>query len=488
MKQKVQTFDEMLKSQGYMAPGGDFLTGDAVIADLAGDLAKALSTTNSGPGGIVGGPLMLENLDGVMTEVLITEEHFKLYNMLPKVPSAQPFYEYNKHKGYGSRRGSLGFREGGAPKGGVSSFERKGEYTKFLGVKGGITHQMLTTGQMGGAFEDPTVRENRDRTMEMLERLERELIFGQEAIKDENGVEVNMNGLLTELEAVNSDNVVDMEGAAFGFEQLDESALDLVTTGKQATVSGYSAIMSAHVSDGINKQYQDRNIVRHNKDSSIGAEYTPGFKVPAYENQFGKIGLDHSILMEEVEGSAPLEVADASAPAASAAASPAAASEATSKLEADTYYYFVSAFNDSGESLTVASGGQAATVGQKITLTITRVDAATGYRIYRSTVDDVTTARWIGRITQPASGNATFIDLNGWRTVDAAGKAANGLSLVIKPDSKDITIAQLAPLAKMPLPQVDTTFPFLLLLYIVLVLKAPERIRIYKNCGAYTPQ
>ncbi|MCK5616673.1 hypothetical protein KAR91_83200 [Candidatus Pacearchaeota archaeon] len=297
-----------------------------------------------------------------------------------------------------------------------------------------------------------------------------------------------MNGILTELEAVNPGNVVDMEGAAFGFEQLDESALDLVTTGKQATINGYSAIMSAHVSDGINKQYQDRNIVRHNKDSGRGAEYTPGFKVPSYENQFGNIALDHSILMEEVEGSAPLEVADASAPAASAAASPAAASDTTSKLEADTYYYFVSAFNDSGESLTVASGGQAATALQKITLTITRVDGATGYRVYRSTVDDVTTARWIGRITQPASGNATFVDLNGWRTVDAAGKAANGLSLVIKPDSKDITIAQLAPLAKMPLPQVDTTFPFLLLLYIVLVLKAPERVRVYKNCGAYTPQ
>jgi hypothetical protein len=32
---------------------------------------------------------------------------------------------------------------------------------------------------------------------------------------------------------------------------------------------------------------------------------------------------------------------------------------------------------------------------------------------------------------------------------------------------------------------VDTTYPFLLLLYIVSVIKAPQRVKIYKNCGTY---
>ena len=46
-------------------------------------------------------------------------------------------------------------------------------------------------------------------------------------------------------------------------------------------------------------------------------------------------------------------------------------------------------------------------------------------------------------------------------------------------------MSQMAPLLKMPLPQVDTTFPFLLLLYCALVVKAPERVIIFKNCGPY---
>ena len=56
----------------------------------------------------------------------------------------------------------------------------------------------------------------------------------------------------------------------------------------------------------------------------------------------------------------------------------------------------------------------------------------------------------------------------------------------MKPEARDLCIAQMTPMIKMPLPQVGTTFPFLLLLYMVSVIKAPQRVVIYKNCGQYT--
>lgn len=470
----VQSFDQILKSQGITNATGD-------------DLVKALATTNSGAGGIQQGPLTLENLDAVMTEVLVTEQHFKLYNFLPKVPSANPYFEYNVHKGFGSRRAGLGFAEGGTPTGGLSSFRREGIYNKFLGVQGGVTHQMMVSGQNGGIFEDPNIRENRDRTMELLERLERELIFGDKDITDNDGNEVNFDGLLTALASQNSDNVVDLQGKPFGFENLDNTAENLVTKGKQATVNGYTAFMSAHVTKGLNAQYQARNVIRHNKDASSDISVAPGFKVPSYESQFGDYKLDHSILFQEVDGGVPADVAPSGAPATPAIdTQPDPATDATATMIVGTYYYSISAFNDKGESLPVVSNAAAvAATGTKVTTVISRVNGATGYRIYRGKVADGSDAKWIARVAQPASGDLTFVDKGTWQPLDSQGNTGDGIVIIMKPDPKDICIAQMAPLIKMPLPQVGTTFPFMLLLYIVSVIKAPERIRIYKNCGTY---
>lgn len=234
------SFDAMCKSGGYG------YTGDDVVENLK----KALSTTNSGPGGIQSGPLMLENLDGTMTETLINNKHLKLYQFLTKVPSAQPYYEYNRHLGFGSRRGALGFGQGGSPTGGVSTFERQGIYNKFLGVKRGVTHQMNLTGQMGGAFEDPNIRENKDGTLELLVRLEREMMFGDSAIKNSKGEEVHFNGFITDMMANYAENVIDMEGAPLTFENLDESAENFVTRGRLISVDDVTAFMSPHASPG----------------------------------------------------------------------------------------------------------------------------------------------------------------------------------------------------------------------------------------------
>ena len=476
---QVLSYDEMLKSGGY--PG----TADQRVEDLI----KALSTTNSGPGGIQSGPLMLQNLDPVMTEVLQTEKHLKLYNLLTKVPSAQPYYEYNVHKGFGAGRGAIGFRQGGAPTGGISTFKREGIYNKFLGRQGGVTHQMLITGQNGGAFEDPNVRENRDRTLELLVRLDRELVHGSKSILDENGEEVHFDGLLAAMLSVLPANVIDKQGAALTYDDLDDTSEDLVTNGKQASVDGYNCIMSPHVSKGLNLQYQSRNIIRENKgDGKRAADFVPGFKVPAYDGQFGTIEFDHSILLQEVDGAAPNAAAAAGAPASPAITTqPTAGTDATVHIPANTYYYSVAAFNDTDESLPTITNAVAVIDGKDVTIVVTRVSNATGYRIYRGLLADGSDHRWIAKVAQPASGNLTFVDDGSWRTVDANGKPSDGLAIIVKPDPKDICIAQMTPLVKMPLPQVGTTYPFLLLLYIVLVAKAPQRIRIYKNCGQYTP-
>lgn len=479
------SFERLLKSSGFDFGGDDVVN---AMSGRDGPLAKSF-TLQHGASGITPGALMLENLDSLMTDVLLSEKHIKLFNFFTKVPSAQQYFEWNRRTSFGnSRGGGLGFAQGGGPKGAASTFVRSGEYVKFLGVKGGITHQMLTAGQMGGVQIDPTTEENRDRSLQLLTRLDREMIHGNKAIKSDAGVEVNFDGLLTKLAADNAANVIDMEGAAFGFDQLDASALDLVTTGKLPTVDSVTTFMTPEVNQDLVAQYAARGFVRHLKNEQQQAVFTPGFVLPGYQTAFGTIKFDYSLLMHEVENSAPPAAADTDAPAATAAVTGVVASEVTSKMVAGSYYYSAGAFNDAGESLITTSTVQAVSAGEKVTLTITRVTGATGYRVYRGLQSDGSDAQWIGRVAQPTSGNATFVDLNGWRTKTAAGAIENGLALVVEPDPKDVVVAQLSPLMRMMLPQVDTTFPFFLLLYVTLVLKAPERVRIYKNCGRYTPQ
>ena len=477
--QKVLTYDELCKSQnvGY--------TGD----DVVNELQKALGTTNSGPISVPRtSPLMLENMDGLMTEVLLTEKHFKLFNAIPRVPSAGPYFEWNRHKGFGSRRGNVGFAEGGAPKGSISSFERKGIYNKYLGVKGGITHQMLISGNNGGTVEDPQTRENRDRALELFERLEREVVFGSSGVLDESGNAVNFDGLLTQMASLDSSNIIDLQGQALTFDNLDAAARTLVKKGKQISIDGYTSYLSTHVLDGLGQQYKARNIVRLNKEDRTGLDFTPGFVLPGYQTQFGNMTFEHTLMLEEVEDSAPLTASSGTGIGTVAAATSTGATGSTGTLDAGTYYYKVSAFNDTGESLpSVASSGIAVTAGQTVPLVITKPSGnVVGYRVYRAT-SSAGEYKWIGRVADSGSATTNFSDTGAWRTGTTAAPE-NGMGVLIKPEPRDLVMSQMAPLLKMPLPQVDTTFPFLLLLYCALVVKAPERVIIFKNCGTFSPQ
>ena len=472
---EIQSFNALLKKSNLN------MTGDEVVENLK----KALAITNSTATAGAPGPLNLENLDGVMTKVLSTMKHLKMFNYFTKIPSIQPLFQWIRQNSFGETRGSLGFNEGGAPAWGSSSYTRGNGQVRYLGVKGGYTHQVAAVGQQGGMFVDPITSENENRTLQLLTRVDRELVFGDENILDGQGNTVHFNGLLNEMAARYPQNVIDLQGKPLTFEHLDDSSENFITDGKLPSVDNYTCFLSPHVEKGINRQYQDANVVRHNKDTARGSEYQPGFRVPSYASQFGDITFDRSILFEEVGGSKPQAAAGASAPAAPATVGATVANDATSNMVAGTYYYFVSAHNDADESLTTATTAQAVALGQKVTLDVARVSTATAYRVYRGTLADGSDARWIARIAQPTAGNAAFVDKNQWRTLDANGKPESGLAILVEPDPTDIGIAQLAPLVKLDQPLEGTTIPFLLLLYITLVVKAPERVRIYKNCGQY---
>lgn len=455
---------------GYEQDPYNFAGGDRVIDDIR----KALSTgapTITGYGDAT--PLRLENLDAMMTEVLLTQSHLKLFNSIPRVTSIQPDYQWIRHVGYGNSRRTPGFREGGVPAGGVSQWNRGTVRTKFLGVKRGYTHAALITGQLGGFYNDPVASENRDGTLELLEMVERWSLWGDKDVLDENGVEVNYDGIYQQLIDDSSKSIVDLEGQPLDFSHLENASIQLTERGKLLNFNNIRTFTKPFVlSDlALLKLQAERAELR-----TRGIEgYRPGTPLRGYDTQNGYFPFEPSIMLDPVPDGKMLATSELGVTAAKPATTTAvAASEVTSKMVAGTYYYFSSTVEPKGETDSRASTATAVAALEKVTVTIARVTTALAYNLYRGTKSDGSDAGWIARITQPGSGDATYVDLNQIRP-------NCGIFLIMNMAQDDIALPQMSPLIKFPLAVIQTQQDFLLLLYHALAVKAPERIVLIKN-------
>ncbi|AZF90224.1 MAG: hypothetical protein BPH100C_161 [Phage 5P_2] len=335
---------------------------------------------------------------------------------------------------------------------------------------------------------DPVAEENRNGTLELLEKIERWLMFGDSRILDENGNEVNYDGIIRQMEIQKPDNIIDLQGQPFSFEYIEEAAYKLYQEGKLRNFAGnVQAFMSPFVLSDLSRLKLQAERVMLGIEANRGP-FVSGEPLRGYASNFGYVPFEPSVFFEEVDGSRPLknttddpenggpEPGAPDVPATVTATAGAANPAGSSKMTAGTYYYFASAFNDSGEGLTTASSAVTVAAGQQVTIEIARVTGATGYRIYRGTTSDYKEAGFIATIPQPSSGNAIHVDKN--QRIPFTGYVA-----ILDRNPADLVIAQMTPLIKFPLAIVSTTIEFLLLLYHVLVVKAPERQVIFKNVG-----
>lgn len=153
----------------------------------------------------------------------------------------------------------------------------------------------------------------------------------------------------------------------------------------------------------------------------------------------------------------------------------AAAAAAGGNLPAATYYYKVAAINAKGESAGSAEVTQAATEGQKITLTITPAGgvAVTGYRIFRGLVAGAETE--IAKIPAAANNAATtFVDKN--ENIQGTGRL-----LLLTDDPTNMAFKQLCPFIKIPLAIVDASIRWMQLLYGTPILFTPRKNVLIKN-------
>lgn len=479
----VKSFEELTRE---MSGGRNYISGDMIV-DQMNDLRKALATSAiSGFGDAT--PLRLENLDSVMTAVLYTASHLKIFNSIPRVPSAQIFYQWIRALSYGSNRGALGFKEGGVPQTGLSSWVRGNATIKYLGVKRGFTHQVMQVGMMGGAFVDPVMREHRDGTLQLLAGLERQIVFGDSAITDVQGNPVHYDGLIKQVTGLYPSSVFDLQNQPLSFENLENYAERLVRIGKLQNFDNLRMFTKPRVLSDLAKLKMDAERKMLTPAANTPG-YRPGTPLKGYDTQFGYLGFEHSIFLDPVEdGKVAIDangsnVAEgASPPPAPGTVTPTIAGT-DGQIPAGTYYYFVTAVTDGGESLVTGSGACVVAATNHVSLAISATANATFYRVYRGTVNSAVdpSVGWVGNaIPVAVGGAATFLDVN-------QNIPNTGLVLLLNMDEPDIALAQMAPLIKFPLAMTSTTIEFILMLYHTLAVKAAERMVIVKNVGFRNP-
>jgi len=125
-------------------------------------------------------------------------------------------------------------------------------------------------------------------------------------------------------------------------------------------------------------------------------------------------------------------------------------------LAAGVYRYLVTTVNEIGESSGFwgTNGGNqycTLTAGQNNVITITAVSGAKAFNVYRTNAGGAAaTARFIGRVIAPSSGNCTFTDL---------GNKRPGFVTGFLLDSGTMALAELAPYSRVKLAQTDLSTP-----------------------------
>lgn len=437
-----------------------------------------------------GAPLKVESLEKTLKHLTFKESDIQLWKKVPKKPAYNTVEEYNQLTSYGADRGGFN-NEGELPEEEDSTYVRRAQLVKYLGVTKSVTHQMTLVNTMVGNVLERAVK---DGTMWILRKLDRSLYFGNSLIipQEFNGflAQQQQSDAFNSLNAyMNSDNVVDLRGKRLGESHIEKASNTIV---ENFGLGNELYAPPTVLSNFVNNFYGNKFIQPNTEALTNGIM---GQKVQAFESQFGRIGLNYDLFMKKL----PAKTAASTASHVKSPATPAwdgvtpiaiNAGDANSKFvaaDAGNVRYAVTSLNRYGESaLAIHAVNAAAVAGCSIDLKFGITNnsyAATGYRIYRTFAGNTTDFYPLFDISvsdltngYDGAGQGVVRDLNHFLpNCDQA--------MMLQFDNEVIEFAQLAPLMKMDLAILSPAYRFMILMYGTPFLYAPLKMVRFVNIG-----
>lgn len=457
--------------------GGHFTERDADV------LAKTLMSgeATSIPGSLTAGDgygLKLEDLQRTLVNVSFTEEEFQFFRRVSKEGAKQTVTQYTRVTSHGDDWGSGVIAEDEEPEDGDSTWERVAEIVRYFGVKGGVTVAM----QLAETLEGEAMSiQSSERTLDLLRKIERAMYYGDNSLdsKQMNGLKRSM------LLNTSSDLIIDLRGRYIAKEDI---------TGAMAKVGSEpfygrptEAHMNLEVLEGLNRQLYPKERIILPAPNALGEV---GIAPERIKTSRGPVNLVSSTFINDnlpkaptvgvgTSGKRPVNPSVNSVPARAAASGSKFVDD-----DAGDYLWYCAAANRYGRSAAVLlnSGGAALSVlkGDGVTMI---VQGGVGpdpmwYEFYRTKKGGAAgTAQLISRIPAAAGGAATtFVDKN-----ENLPGTSSCFLIQNKPDA--LALRQLGPMMRLLMAVRKPVFEFMLLLFCVLIVKAPNKHVLFLNCG-----
>lgn len=440
-----------------------------------------------------GSPLKVESLEKTLKTLTFSENDIVFWKNIPKAPAFNTVEEYNQLTSYGQDRGGFN-NEGELPVEEDSTYVRKAQLVKFLGVTKSVTHPMtLVNTMIGSAIE----REVKNGTMWILRKLDRALFTGNSDL-----IPQEFNGMFTQHQQndpfltlddyFSSEVVIDCRGLSLTEANLEDGANGIIQNFGNAT--DFYAPPKV-LSDFVKNFYGNKFIQPNTQALSNGVM---GQRVKEFESQFGNIRLNHDIFMNQSPSKKFNSAATSSqAPnAPTVVAAVPVASDPSGKFDSGVfgsgnYVYAVTATNRYGESAvavvgavnTIVTGGA---LDLEFSATASTVPA-TSFTIYRSQKGAASAAAstFYPIFSVSASQLAAGYDGGAASKVRDRNRFIQNTNqaMLIQQDNEVMSFKQLAPLMKMDLAITTPAYRFMMLMYGTPFLYAPKKMVRYINIG-----
>lgn len=446
--------------------GGQAMFGSPTDDQAIANLSKAMNSSVGVPA-MGGGPaLQLENLDATLRVVAAQLSNIRLWNMMPKFKASAIAYQYNLLRDYGADNGVF---TGEAELAQIqdSNYQRRIAEIKFLSVQREISYQATLTNRAHG---DPVALETKNGTIDLLQKLEKQLFVGNSAIIPQafDGIDAQMFAD----EDFYPSNVIDLRGQ---FPTEDE-----VESGANKIVERYGTpthfLVTPAVRSAIGKQYFPR--LRGDIPAMLGRV---GFSVSHIDTSAGLLELVGNVFQRPGSRNGnkqpPSAATSPFAPAAPTSLAGTAAAGTGSYFtagEAGEYRYWATAVNRWGESApTQITADIAIAAGQSTTLTAVAADNITdGFKLYRAPADSDLLSE--AQLMSEIPANASYVDNN-------LLLPGHGRLYMIQNDANNYGFAMLSPLLKFPLAPLAMSQRWMMALFGTPVVFSPQRNVIYIN-------
>lgn len=447
------------------------------------DLQKALTVGNeqNPPGSVVAGDgfaWRVESLEPVLHVTTYTMRHLRLFQQMPRRAAFNTNEEFNQIHSYGNVSGGLTFDEGGLPVEIDSTYERKIVPIKFMGVTGRVSHVATVVKPAHGSL---IAQETVNKTMHFLRNLTELLYFGSSDL--DSGQLDGLEHYITN--DAGADYVIDLRGGTLDEEAAIDGALKIMA----AESYGYPThlFMAPEAKADFVKGFLDRGRFTIGSGSSSSPV---GFDTNSFVSPAGNVQLEGDVFLSReamipvsslaAEGS---DTGRPGSPVITTAAS-AGANAASQFVTGDNgnYFYWVQAVNRAGSSAPVAvnAAALAVAVGDRVTFGVSPGPGPLPryYKIFRTRVGGATgTARLIEKVAAAAGGGATTYN------DDNENLPGTTKAFMIQLDNTNLSFAQLSPMTRIPLAQIDTSLRWAQIMYGALMMYTPRHNIMFKNIG-----